>query len=326
MDHSIQSVSTLAAIWLGVSIAVGLALAIITSLQQSIRDYFSFWKLESKKLQDVGYLAPKPGRIETAITRSLFKIKGYIECCKITIIGRENLPTGRTIIAGNHIDIGDTDVISEIVGRKAGRFLIALPEVPPEKPEGILMAMAGAIPVDQLSKRAKVTVISTAADALIDDGPDALLAIFPQGQLDPNEEITLESFKRGTAEIARRAAERLKPNETIWIVPLGIHYKNDELKVPLLNRHFKHMMNKLMPPRRDGSPFFSVAKYEAIGVIGEPIAVTSQRLSTQLPEDNALATKFLHAAVKSAHNKALDYSSKHEFKSLDQELAGCTRE
>lgn len=265
----------------------------------SVRKYLHFWKQETQKMQEVGYLAPKPGKIETAVTRIIFRVKGYIECCKITIIGRERLPQGRIILAGNHIDIGDTDVISAIVGRKAGRFLIALAELPPAKPESIIMAMAGAIPVNQHSKRAKLAVIDTAADALVADGPASMLAIFPQGQLDPSEEISLESFKRGTAEIARRAAQQLDSSETLWIVPFGIHYKNDEQKVPVLNSLLKHVMNKHMPRRHDNTPFFSVAKYEAIAVIGTPIPVSLEGSKSEL------TTQLIHRAIKDAHTRAL---------------------
>lgn len=309
MVNTFSDSFTYGLVWLGASIGFGFLSFATMNVVNGLRDYLSFWKNETRKMQEVGYLAPKPRTVEATVTRLAFKLKGFIECCKITIVNRENIPSGRLIIAGNHIDIGDTDVISEIVGRTPGRFLIALSELPTDRPEGVLMAMAGAIPVDQHSKKAKLTVIDTAANALVADGQNALLAIFPQGQLDPNEEIKLESFKRGTVEIARRATMQLAPDEDLWIVPLGIHYKSDAKRVPLLNRILKREMNKFLPIRHDGTPFFTENKYEAIGVIGEPLLVGKQGNYSDLPDDNTAATKLIHTAIKDAHSAAVAHQA-----------------
>ena len=251
--------------------------------------------------------------------RIVFKLKGYVESGEITVIGRENIPVARCILVANHVDIGDTDIISEIVRLRQGRFLIDLREVPPAKPEGVIMAMAGAIPVDQSSKRAKLEVMETAARALVEDGENALLMIFPQGQLDPFEEIKLETFKRGTSEIAARAANRLDSSDALWIVPVGIHYKSDARMVPFPQKVLKCVFNSLIPRKRDGSPFFSISKYGAIAVIGEAIPVIAPQQGQKLPKENALATELIHSAIKASHDEAVDLGRLNELRPQSHE-------
>ena len=291
-------------------LATAILIILTIQFQISIHNYLRMWIRESKKLQISGYLGRKPSGLETTLMRALFKFKGYVESGRIVVVGRKNLPAERCILVANHIDIGDTDVISDIVGRRQGRFLIDLREVPPAKPEGMIMAMAGAIPVDQSSKRAKLMVMDTAARALVEDGENALLMIFPQGQLDPKEELTLESFKRGTAEIAFRAAMQLHPSEPLWIVPLGIHYNKDAEFVPLPQKILKAVFNRLIPKKHDGTPFFTEAKYEAVAVLGQPIQikVRNSARGTQrslLPNESQLLTRAIYDAIKTAHESAL---------------------
>jgi len=281
-------------------------IAVFLSLTLSaIAKHLKFWSKETEKMQTAGYLGAKPGAIETRLLRVLFALKGIIESVEIKIVGQENFPSGRCIIVANHVDLGDTDVLSAIVGTRAGRFLITAQEVPPNDPEGIVMAMAGAIPVQMNSKIAKVKALRAACKALVNDGPNALLAIFPQGQLDIDETIAQETFKTGAAEIARMAAAECET--AISIVPVGIHYKRDKNKVPFLHMILKKAFNFILPNKRDGGLFFSESKYAAIAVIGQPLKISPDAPSDRdnIQADKTTVTARIYEMVKAAHELAL---------------------
>lgn len=266
--------------------------------------WLAFWSEESFKIQTPGYLAPKTSEACCKVLRSLFWLKGKLESVRIDVSGRENIPSERFIIAANHTDIGDTDVLSEILGARAGRFLISSLEVLPGTAEGLLMTVAGAIPVDQTSRRSKIGAMKTAARGLVEDGFEAVLAIFPQGQLDTEELLAPELFKRGCAEIAFLAGEELA-GQKLWILPVGIHCKRDESKVPISFKLLKLLANFILPRKHDGEPFFSSDKYRTVAVIGKPISVcTYGSTSCELPEDGEQATSHIYRAIKAAHEEA----------------------
>lgn len=298
-----QHVSFGASIFVSVIACLTFLLGMPAKIRLAI-DWLAFWSAESRKIQTPGYLAPKTGPVMCKILRAIFFLKGKIESVNIDVIGRENIPADRFIIAANHVDIGDVDVLSEIVGARAGRFLITSAEVLPGTAEGILMTVAGAIPVDQSSRRSKYGAMTTAARALVEDGHDAILAIFPQGQLDTDEKLEPELFKRGCSEIAFHAGEELA-GQRLWILPVGIHCKRDVSKVPLKYKVLKAVANFVMPLKHDGQPFFSSSKYRTIAAIGKPISAHTYGAATaELPEDGEMATACIYRAIKAAHETA----------------------
>src|SRR5205085_386025 len=150
--------------------------------------YFSFWSEESMKVQEIGYIAPKPGFPETHIMHAACKVIGMFENGPIEIIGRENIPhCGRVILALNHVGHADVPVVSEIVGPRSGRFLIHRDMVPPRDATGILLTMSGAIAVEFRTKLGRARAGIAAIDALVKDGPNGWLVIFPQGNFFADE-------------------------------------------------------------------------------------------------------------------------------------------
>jgi len=131
---------------------------------------------------------------------------------KVSVIGKQNLPSGAFILIANHSSRWDGLVVQFLLNRRAN-YMVSPNEM--KGMQGRAVRSVGAFP-----SNSRHDLVAYSLERLLNKEP---LVVFPEGNIFKDE--FLHPFKKGVAKIALEALSR---NYNIPIVPLAIEYDFDQ--------------------------------------------------------------------------------------------------
>ncbi len=185
-----------------------------------------------------------------------------------TVTGQANIPSGRAIIAANHVGIMDGPVVHGAIGR-GSHFLVKQEFF--DSALGFLMTGAGQIPVDRTAGRA---ALMTARELLEED---RVVGIFPEGTRGDGSVSTVHA---GVAWLALQTGAPVVPAAVLGTRLPG--QKRGHIPRPRARLHVEFGVPVRVPSGRGRA-----ATAAAVELIGRELAghvhLVSQRTGIPLP-------------------------------------------
>lgn len=291
-------------VWLAVVLAVA-------TLGLYVAKRYSFWKGEAKKLLDGGYLPAPPTFLARLFFAMATRLIVFLVVGPVKVVGRKNARyDGRLLIAPNH-----TFQMDFAVTRTAlpCHYTQIAKQAEVQGARAIFAAWVGTIAAKVEGGSAKpgqgAAVVKAAANYLASRS-DTRLLLFPQGKLVYDNVLRPEDFRTGAARTMALAVKQLGTDESVALLPVGLHYKRDPKHASLFQRAVGALA-RVIPPLKKFRTWADVTKnpdgsknvnkfrnYGATVVIGEPIPFSS------LPEDPHECSQFMRAKIQELLDQA----------------------